>query len=50
MTTGKPENERPGLPEGNSQVSPIAFYLDPGSGAPVYRQLVQQVEQALLLG
>jgi GntR family transcriptional regulator len=30
--------------------SPIAFYLDPASGAPVYRQLVQQVERALLLG
>jgi GntR family transcriptional regulator len=30
--------------------SPIAFYLDSASGAPVYRQLVQQVERALLLG
>jgi GntR family transcriptional regulator len=30
--------------------SPIAFYLDQASGAPVYRQLVQQVERALLLG
>jgi GntR family transcriptional regulator len=34
----------------DEQVSPIAFYLDPASGAPVYRQLVQQVERALLLG
>jgi GntR family transcriptional regulator len=30
--------------------SPIAFYLDPGSGTPVYRQLIRQVEQSLLLG
>jgi GntR family transcriptional regulator len=30
--------------------SPIAFRLDPGSGVPTYLQLVQQVEQALLLG
>ena len=30
--------------------SPIAFRLDPASGVPTYLQLVQQVEQALLLG
>lgn len=35
---------------GEELASPIAFYLDPASGAPVYRQLVQQVERALLLG
>jgi DNA-binding transcriptional regulator YhcF (GntR family) len=28
----------------------IEFRLDPGSGVPTYRQLVQQVEQALRLG
>jgi GntR family transcriptional regulator len=39
---GRGAEEEPG--------SPIAFYLDPASGAPVYRQLVQQVERALLLG
>ncbi len=36
--------------EDDGPSSPIAFYLDPASGAPVYRQLVQQVERALLLG
>jgi GntR family transcriptional regulator len=36
--------------EAEASASPIAFYLDPASGAPVYRQLVQQVERALLLG
>jgi GntR family transcriptional regulator len=30
--------------------SPITFRLEPGSGVPTYRQLVQQVEQALRLG
>jgi DNA-binding transcriptional regulator YhcF (GntR family) len=30
--------------------SPIEFRLDPGSGVPVYLQLVQQVEHALRLG
>src|SRR5581483_2062078 len=30
--------------------SPIAFRLDLTSGVPTYLQLVQQVEQALLLG
>jgi GntR family transcriptional regulator len=31
-------------------VSSIGFRLDPASGVPTYRQLVQQVEQALRLG
>jgi GntR family transcriptional regulator len=44
MTTDKPVNA------GEDGVSPIAFYLDPGSGVPTYRQLVQQVDRALLLG
>jgi GntR family transcriptional regulator len=44
MTTDKPVNA------GEDGVSPIAFYLDPGSGVPTYRQLVQQVDHALLLG
>jgi GntR family transcriptional regulator len=30
--------------------SPIRFRLDPGSGVPTYRQLVQQVEHAMRLG
>jgi GntR family transcriptional regulator len=30
--------------------SPIEFRLDPGSGVPTYRQLVQQVENAMRLG
>ena len=30
--------------------SPIVFRLDPESGVPTYLQLVQQVEQALVLG
>jgi GntR family transcriptional regulator len=30
--------------------SPIEFRLDPGSGLPTYRQLIQQVEHALRLG
>lgn len=29
---------------------PVAFRLDYGSGVPTYLQLVQQVEQALMLG
>jgi GntR family transcriptional regulator len=37
-------------PVSDDEVSPVAFYLDPGSGVPTYRQLVQQVERALLLG
>jgi GntR family transcriptional regulator len=37
-------------PSGGEPEPPIAFYLDPSSGAPVYRQLIQQVERALLLG
>lgn len=41
MSTDKPVSD---------EVSPIAFYLDPGSGVPTYRQLVQQTERALLLG
>jgi GntR family transcriptional regulator len=49
MSTGKPII--PGSDGGGGEaVSPIAFYLDPGSGAPTYRQLVQQAERALLLG
>ncbi|MEY9928705.1 GntR family transcriptional regulator [Catenulispora sp. GP43] len=32
------------------QGSPIEFRLDPGSGVPVYLQLVHQVEHALRLG
>ena len=34
----------------SAAVSPIVFRLDPASGVPTYLQLVQQVEQALLLG
>jgi GntR family transcriptional regulator len=49
MDTIKGPQERGG-PAGVEPDSPIAFYLDPASGAPVYRQLVQQVERALLLG
>jgi GntR family transcriptional regulator len=45
MTTDKPVSGGD-----DESVSPIAFYLDPGSGAPTYRQLVQQAERALLLG
>jgi GntR family transcriptional regulator len=45
MTTDKPVSGG-----GGDAVSPIAFYLDPGSGAPTYRQLIQQAERALLLG
>jgi GntR family transcriptional regulator len=44
MTTDKP------VSDDDEAVSPIAFYLDPGSGVPTYRQLVQQAERALLLG
>ena len=31
-------------------MSPIAFYLDRGSGVPTYLQLVHQVDYALRLG
>ena len=36
--------------DGNSVSSPIVFTLDPASGVPTYRQLVDQVEHALRLG
>jgi GntR family transcriptional regulator len=36
--------------DSGSTGSPIEFRLDPGSGVPTYRQLVQQVENALRLG
>ena len=50
MSTGKPISRGSDRVGGDEAVSPIAFYLDPGSGAPTYRQLVQQAERALLLG
>src|SRR5580698_5671569 len=34
---------------GSEPVSPIRFWLDPGSGVPTYLQLVHQVEHALRL-
>src|SRR6476661_986307 len=34
----------------DATVSPLAFRLDPASGVTTYLQLVQQVEDALLLG
>jgi GntR family transcriptional regulator len=43
MVTVKPDD--PG-----SDVSPIAFYLDRGSGVPTYLQFVHQVDYALRLG
>jgi len=45
-------DKRPSLegPESPDASSPIEFRLDPASGVPTYLQLVQQVEQALLLG
>ena len=49
IDTGKESRGEWG-PAGVGPDSAIAFYLDPASGAPVYRQLVQQVERALLLG
>lgn len=39
MTTDKPDD-----------ASPIAFYLDRGSGVPTYLQFVHQVDYALRLG
>ena len=50
MSTDKPINRGSDRGGTDDAVSPIAFYLDPGSGAPTYRQLVQQAERALLLG
>lgn len=49
MVVDKPGRSK-GEPGGSGSVSPIAFYLDPSSGAPTYVQLVQQVERALRLG
>ena len=40
MITDKPDSDQ----------SPIAFYLDRGSGVPTYLQLVHQVDYALRLG
>jgi GntR family transcriptional regulator len=48
MTLDKPNRQR--RPQPSGPASPIAFRLDPASGVPTYLQLVQQVEQALLLG
>jgi GntR family transcriptional regulator len=49
MSTDKPISA--GIGGGaDDAVSPMAFYLAPGSGVPTYRQLVQQAERALLLG
>ena len=50
MSTDKPVRGGGDRGGGAEAVSPIAFYLDPGSGVPTYRQLVQQAERALLLG
>ena len=50
MSTDKPVSRGGDRGGADDAVSPIAFYLDPGSGAPTYRQLVQQAERALLLG
>ena len=50
MSTDKPIRGGGDRGGGAEAVSPIAFYLDPGSGVPTYRQLVQQAERALLLG
>ena len=50
MSTDKPIRGGGDRGGGDEAVSPIAFYLDPGSGVPTYRQLVQQAERALLLG
>ena len=48
MVIGKGVKREPG--SGVPGSSPMLFRLDPGSGVPTYLQLVQQVEQALLLG
>jgi DNA-binding transcriptional regulator YhcF (GntR family) len=45
VITDKPASDD--RPDG---VSPIAFYLDRGSGVPTYLQLVHQVDYALRLG
>jgi GntR family transcriptional regulator len=47
---GAPPGGTAGPPEMAGGPSPIMFRLEPGSGVPTYRQLVQQVEQALRLG
>jgi GntR family transcriptional regulator len=44
MITDKPDGS------GDRTVSPIAFYLDRGSGVPTYLQFVHQVDYALRLG
>jgi len=50
MTIDK-ETDADGRPrQGEREDSAIVFRLDPGSGVPTYRQLVQQVEHALRLG
>ena len=48
MITDKPVSGDP--PGDKHSVSPIAFYLDRGSGVPTYLQLVHQVDYALRLG
>src|SRR5580658_10279299 len=47
---GAPPGGTAGPPERAGGPSPIMFRLEPDSGVPTYRQLVQQVEQALRLG
>ncbi|MDR2618455.1 MAG: GntR family transcriptional regulator [Treponema sp.] len=34
----------------NAGLSEIAFSLDPANGAPIYRQIIQQIEYAVLAG
>lgn len=46
----RPAGARAGSGGAGASGSPIEFRLDPSSGVPTYRQLVQQVEHALRLG
>jgi GntR family transcriptional regulator len=48
VSTDKPASSD--APADVDGVSPIAFYLDRGSGVPTYLQLVHQVDYALRLG
>lgn len=50
MTIDEGSNRSEAAAGADPHGSPIAFWLDPGSGVPTYLQLVHQVEQSLRLG
>ena len=40
----------PGEAVPSGKTGPVSFSLDPANGAPIYRQIIQQIEYAILSG